>query len=458
MARDDYNGGRNQGRNGAGPRQNSRGPVNNNRNAGGQGYNGPQRYNGQGYNGPQGYNGQGYNGPQGYNGQGYNRGGSRPQGRNGAPQRNRQPVRGDSRPRTPSGRKKGGKKKGGTIAIIILELIIIAICGFGAYWLFFRTDVTKITEVNMNSDAVEENIADSVKENAQMKGYWNIALFGVDARDDLLDSGTRTDTIIIASIDRETGNVKLCSVYRDTYLNLCSESGDKYSKCNEAYAYGGPEQALNMLNKNLDMDIKDFVTIGFGGLTELINDIGGVEISVEENEIEHLNNYQSTMAQSMGIKYTEVKSAGVQTLDGLQATAYCRIRYTAGDDFARAARQREVIQAILDKAVTLDKNTLVDAANNIFDKKMATSLRLTDIVDLLGNVGHYNIVAEDGFPQESMRATGKVGGKSVIAPISLESNVEWLHGFLFGDEGYEVSQSVKDYSGVISSKTSGLAH
>jgi len=353
-----------------------------------------------------------------------------------------------------SGRKKSSKK---TIAIIIAELLIIAICVVAAYFLFIRTDVTKITEVNLDDEEVQENISDSVKNNEAMSDYWNIALFGVDSRDDVLDSGTRTDTIIIASINQTTGEIKLCSVYRDTYLNLQSDDGDTYSKCNAAYAYGGPTQAINMLNANLDMDIEDFVTIGFGGLVDIINDLGGVEISIEEDEILHLNNYQSTMATDLGIDYTPVTTTGTQTLDGLQATAYCRIRYTSGNDFTRAARQREVIQAILDKAQTADVSTLIDIANSVFDE-MATSLELSKIIDLVSDVSSYSIVGDDGFPQESMRATGKVDGASIVAPVTLESNVVWLHEFLFDDTDYEVSDTVKEYSEVIAAKTASITN
>jgi LCP family protein required for cell wall assembly len=363
----------------------------------------------------------------------------------------RRPQQGSRRP-SPARRRNSRSRT----AIIAIELIVIAVCAVGVIFLFGKSKATNIVEVDSDSEKVRSEMSSEVTENQTMKGYWNIALFGVDTRDDMLDEGTRTDTIIIASINQDNGEVKLCSVYRDTYLNLCSEGKERFSKCNEAYAYGGPDQAMIMLNRNLDMNITDFVTIGFSGLTEVIDKIGGVDISIEENEIEHLNNYQSTMAQKMGVSYDKVTSPGVQKLNGLQATAYCRIRYTAGDDFARAARQREVIQAIMDKASTLDINTLNDAANSVFDKKMATNLKLSQIMDLLKDVKKYHIVAEDGFPQESMRTTGKIDGKSVVAAKPLDSNVVWLHQFLFDENDYKVSDTVREYSSVVGQKTSAL--
>ena len=167
-----------------------------------------------------------------------------------------------------------------------------------------------------------------------MKGYRNIALFGVDSRDGELDKSTRTDTIIIASINQDTKEVKMISVLRDTYLNL---STDTYNKANSAYAKGGPKQAIAMLNMNLDMNITDFVTIGFDGLIDVIDAVGGIEIDVQENEIPHLNSYQISMVGKQdgtlnakgepnyvateGVDYIPVTTAGLQKLNGLQATA-----------------------------------------------------------------------------------------------------------------------------------------
>ena len=334
---------------------------------------------------------------------------------------------------------------------MIAEVLVACILIFVAYTVFFKVDVTKVGKVNMNEEVISQSISETVAENKEMKGYTNLALFGVDSREGELTKKTRSDTIIICSINNDTGDIKLCSVYRDTYLNL---SNDEYTKCNAAYAEGGPEQAISMLNMNLDMDIENFVTIGFRGLTDVVDALGGVTIEVTDAEISHLNNYQSTMATEMKRDYTPVKSAGVQTLDGLQATAYCRIRYTAGDDFRRAERQRTVLMACLDKAKTMSYSQLEAVANKAFGETY-TSLDLSEILELLKNVANYNVVDNNGFPEESMRATGTIGktGSCVVAR-DLESNVVWLHNFLFNDSSYTVSDDVKKYSDKIKSDTS----
>ena len=270
-------------------------------------------------------------------------------------------------------------------------------------------------------------------------------------KESLLYKGSRSDSIMIASINMDTGDIKLVSVYRDTYLNTGTDS---YQKCNAAYSYGGAEQAVKMLNMNLDMDITNFVTVGYKGLSEVIDGLGGIYIDVDSEEIKHINNYQIGIAEVLKCDYTPVTETGMQLLNGLQATAYCRIRYTAGNDFKRAARQREVIQAIEDQAKKADYATLSKVFNSAIDD-IYTSLDSKDILDLLGNISNYRIVDEGGFPEETMRDTGNIGAKgSCVIPVNLESNVVWLHQFLFDDANYSVTSNVKEYSNKIESDTS----
>ncbi|RKM54511.1 LytR family transcriptional regulator [Butyrivibrio sp. X503] len=373
-----------------------------------------------------------------------------------------------SRNASRSGSSRGGASRGGSrkkknnkaLFLLIAEVLVAAILVIVAYNVFIKMGATKVGKVNLDEEAISKTISENVASNTQMKGYTNIALFGVDTRDEAKNPGsikkkTRSDTIIIASINNETGEIKLCSVYRDTYLNL---SNDSYTKCNAAYAEGGPMQAISMLNMNLDMDIKDFITIGFKGLSDVVDALGGVEIEVTEDEITHLNNYQSSMATELKMDYKPVESAGVQTLNGLQATAYCRIRYTKGDDFKRAQRQRTVLMACLEKAQGMSPDKLEEIANKAFGETY-TSLDIQDILALLKNISKYKVVDDNGFPEESMRGTGTVGKKgSCVIPKDLASNVKWLHQFLFDDSSYEVSPDVQKYSDKIQSDTSAYVN
>lgn len=345
--------------------------------------------------------------------------------------------------------KKQSKKKRTKIILFIVEIFVLLLMVVVLYGVL-KTE--KVGKVDIPEEDIVINEEVQEKTETTMKGYWNIALFGVDSTTGALTKNTRSDSIMIASINQDTGECKLVSVYRDTYLNL---SNDSYNKCNAAYAKGGPMQAINMLNMNLDMNITDFVTIGFSGLSNTIDALGGVMIDVDNAELKHINNYQITMADNLKRSYTPVTSTGYQLLDGLQATAYCRIRYTAGDDFKRAERQREVLMAVADKAKTASPATLNSIANDVFGE-IYTSLDLSEILSLLGDIAKYEITDQAGFPEETMRATGIIGSKgSCVVPVSLADNVKWLHELLFEDEAYEPSDAVQKYSNQVASDTNG---
>ncbi|MDE7198564.1 MAG: LCP family protein [Lachnospiraceae bacterium] len=361
---------------------------------------------------------------------------------------------GSSSGKRSSGKKKSSKKAQARkqrrrIILFVAEIMILLVAVVVLYGVLAGTGSGKMV-IKEKDIIINETVQEA--QETTMKGYRNIALFGVDSTTGALTKNTRSDTIMIASINQDTGECKLVSVYRDTYLNL---SNDSYNKCNAAYAKGGPEQAINMLNMNLDMNITDFVTVGFAGLTDSIDALGGVMIDVDDSEISHLNNYQLCIAEDLKRSYTPVQNTGYQLLDGLQATGYCRIRYTAGDDFKRAERQREVLLAVSDQAKKANLTTLTETATSVFDE-VYTSLDLSEIVDMLGNVGNYYISEHSGFPQEDMRTTGTIGSKgSCVIPLSLEENVKWLHKFLFDADDYEPSSTVKECSEKIYEETNG---
>ena len=354
-----------------------------------------------------------------------------------------------SRRSQPRRKKTNQTKRVILFSVEILALVVLAL----VLWAVGKQDA--VQHITINESQIVENMNEGVEQNEVMQGYRNIALFGLDARDDDLKKGNRSDTIMIASINQDTDEVKLVSIYRDTYLNL---SNDTYNKCNAAYAAGGPEQAILMLNMNLDMNITEYISINFNGLIELVDSLGGVQIDVEEAEIEHLNNYQKSMFSTesrvvLSDDYTPVTKAGLQTLNGMQATAYCRIRATAGDDFRRAERQRTVLLACLDKAKSASFSQLETALDSVLPH-VATNLDTAEILSVLQEVGNYTVAGTDGFPFEDTRATGRLGSKgSCVIPVDLETNVIALHNFLFEQEEYTPSEQVKSYSAKISSDT-----
>ncbi len=306
------------------------------------------------------------------------------------------------------------------------------------------TETEASAEPTVDKEAISQELYD------RYSGLFNIAFFGVDSREGELGKGTRSDSIMICSIDMQTHEVKLISVFRDTYLNL---GNDSYNKCNSAYALGGPEQALSMLNMNTDLYITDYITVGFRGLINAVDSLGGVDIELTDEEVTYLNDYAMMMSQELDIPYTPVNAPGLQTLNGLQATAYCRIRYTAGSDFKRAERQRDVLTAMLEKAKTVSFSSLSDAVAAIMPN-VSTSLSVDDFIKMISVASDYEVTVSDGFPFEGMRNGGTIGQKgSCVVPTDLTKNVRHLHELLFDDEAYEPSDSVKKYSQIIKSDT-----
>ncbi len=356
----------------------------------------------------------------------------------------------------------GQKKWKLGVPLLILEFLVLVAAVIVLYVITTTTNEIERTDLDEEHIIINEEVAEEKSENRNEeeksdeqtntapKGYRNIALFGVDARDGELGRGTRSDTIIIASINQDTHEIKLVSVYRDTYLNL---GNDTYNKCNGAYAKGGPEQAITMLNINMDLDITDYVTVGFSGLIDAIDCLGGIEIEITESEINHLNNYQLCMAEEMGVDYTPVTNPGLQTLNGMQATAYCRIRYTKGDDFRRAERQRDVLGAMMIKAKGASLTTLRDVVTAVLPS-VNTSLNVNEMISVLGTLAEYNVVASEGFPFESERINATVGSKGdCIIPTTLEENVTMLHELLFEEKNYTPSKQVKTMSEEITQQT-----
>lgn len=300
----------------------------------------------------------------------------------------------------------------------------------------------ELGDAGINTDLADDTLL-------KMNGYTNIALFGLDNRESGDYDTGHSDTIIIASINNKTREVRLVSVYRDTYLRI--DSDDSYSKANSAYYKGGPEQAVKMLNSNLDLNITEYACVDWAALVQAIDALGGVDIEVTAQEAELINAYIFEIDAMMGTTSEAVYGEGVKTLTGAQATSYARIRKTAGDDFKRSSRQRIVIEAMLNKAKTASLGTLLEICNVVFDD-ISTSLELSEILGLAMHVKDYQIVSTSGFPFDMTTKQISKIGDSVI-PIVLENNVKQLHLYLFGTENYETSNTVKHISNTIMEKT-----
>lgn len=322
--------------------------------------------------------------------------------------------------------------------VLIVLFIIIFVLAFVLYS-YIQSKLNKINYVTLNKEELE--ISENVKE-----GYRNIALFAVDSRNLESYSGSRSDGIIILSINEKTKDAKLVSVYRDSYVQV---DGHGYTKINHAYAYGGPTLAIKTLNKNLDLNISEFVAVNFEAVSDAVNLIGGIEIKVESNEVAQLNKYIKETADIMGTTANSIPKAGTYTLNGVQAVAYGRIRKTAGGDYKRTERMRTVIMKTFEKAKKMDIGTLNKLVDTVLPE-VQTNITSNEILSLATQVASYNIVDNKGWPY---KVTEKTLDASYVIPTTLESNVEQLHKELFDQDDYVVPNSVKEISNNIAKKT-----
>ena len=337
------------------------------------------------------------------------------------------------------------RRKKHPIRNFFLAILLLALLLAGGTLLYLRSLLQTVNSVELE-DVLQSSISMQVQEDRTMAGYQNIALFGVDSREqDLLSGDNRSDAIMICSINKKTGEIKLVSVYRDTLLDI---GGGEMRKCNAAYAFGGPQQAVAMLNTNLDLNITDFVTVGFEGLADTIDALGGIDLEITEEEMEYMNSYMDDMYYEIGTDYDEVTDYGMQHLSGIQATAYCRISYTEGDDFKRAQRQRTVLALTMQKAKEANPLQLIAAANAALGKT-ATSLSSGELLMFILRAKAMDLTDSTGFPTEEDRIFATINGESCVVPYYLTTNVRKLHETLFGQEGYEPSPTVAEINDTI---------
>ena len=336
--------------------------------------------------------------------------------------------------------------KGLKAILIILLILVIIVIGIGvAGYTFVNGKINKIKkeDIDVSSVGISEETS------KQLKGYRNIALLGIDSRADDYGLGNRSDCIIIASLNEKTSEVKLISVYRDTYVYVTENGTKKLDKITHAYSYGGAQNTLKSLNEALDLNITEFVTVNFDAVIAAVDSLGGVYIDIDNSEIKYINDYIDATSQSSGIKSKHVTKTGRQKLDGVQAVAYSRIRYTSGGDYKRTERMRTVVEAMLSKAKTLGVSQLNSFADTILPK-IRTNISSGDIWGLVPKLASFKVTESLGWPYETK---GITLDRWYGVPVTLQSNVERLHKEAFGQDDYEASDAVKEMNAAIIKKT-----
>lgn len=345
--------------------------------------------------------------------------------------------------------KKAQKRKRKILIILLEFIILVSVILFAAYS-YLSNGMKSMERLPWNPREIK-NPEISQEKQEQMKGYWTIAVFGVDSRNDSVGKGNNSDVNIICNINQDTGEIKLVSVFRDTYLNINDKNS--YNKINSAYLQGGPDQTVKALNKNMDLDIDDYVTFNWKAVADAINILDGIDVELSKAEFYYINAFVTETVKATGVPSTPVKHAGLVHLDGVQAVAYGRLRLM-DTDYARTERQRKIISLAFDKAKKADWATLNNIIQTVFPQ-VSSSVELPDILMMGRDIGKLHLGESTGFPAD--RSDANMGSKGAcVIPQTLESNVKDLHQFLFGDEDYATTDMVRTISKKILADT-GLA-
>ncbi len=330
--------------------------------------------------------------------------------------------------KTPQKRTK--KNKGFIIfSIVFLSIFGLLLAGVGGVLWYFQydrndaLDALSDTELGVNS-SLSNNVT-------------NIALFGIDTRNVI--SGTRgnSDSIMILSIDKTHNTIKITSVMRDMLTPI---EGHAANKVNAAYAYGGPELAIKTLNQVFNLNIRDYATVNFAGMADIIDAMGGIEVDITEAERQDANKHIRWLSVTSGTPNVQIARAGLQNLSGTQAVAFARIRYVSTssgvrDDYGRTDRQRYVMEQLFNKALSMGKSKYPSVIKALLPH-METSLTYADILSmsgiLTGDISFKQARIPQGYAMQiSNRDFPTYLGAALY--INLDYAAEMLHGFIYDD-------------------------
>jgi len=356
--------------------------------------------------------------------------------------------------KTPIVKTRGSKRKSKKKMIIIISLLaLLCLTAAGAIWGYtiLNDKIDKIDYVETPQGS--EKFGIDAKVAADLKNYENILILGVDDTESKKDkfTGARSDAIIIASINKTTGEVLLTSVMRDTYMEMQDSDGDYImDKVTHAHHYGGGLDACRTLNRNLDLNITKFVIFNWGSVANLVDSMGGIELDVKGEELIELNVIGEETAKVLGKSYTWLGEPGLQKLNGVQAAAYCRIRHSAGGDQGRTERARATFAALFAKAKTLSLTQL----NQVADKSLPgirVNMTNKQILGFIFDINKYQLGANRMFPYEYYG--GLVDETWYAVPLELSTNVSKLHLELFKQENYIPSDTLMEINDKIIEKS-----
>lgn len=314
------------------------------------------------------------------------------------------------------------------IIFSITSILFILFLSFAIIINNYLSKINKTTidknDLSIKEYTLEEKKADdNIIPNNDIK---NIALFGIDETEGITG---RSDCIMILTIDNMHKKLKLSSIIRDSYVMIPTK--DKKDKINHAYAFGGPQLALKTLNLNFNLNLSQFVAVNFSSLPKIIDMLGGITLDITTDELKHINNYINDLNNKNGTNSPNIITSGSQKVDGTQALAYCRIRYTDGGDFERSQRHRTVITQIIDKC----KNIPLTQYSSFLDELLPlvhTNLESSEILSLAVNLSMLkdHPLLQDRFPRDE-DGNGKLIGGIYYYVFDENTTTQKMHQFIF---------------------------
>ncbi|MDD5986919.1 MAG: LCP family protein [Eubacteriales bacterium] len=340
------------------------------------------------------------------------------------------------------GRGRGRRRRfnvGKVIRNILILLLILFLIFVGVF--FHMTSSLDRVETQKDDFAIEDSVA------KDLKGYRNIAILGLDARADESYDGSRTDAIIILSIKRSSGKIHMISVMRDSYLKMADANGSLIlDKITHAHHYGGGVDTCAALNRSLDLNISEFMIFNWKAVADLVDALDGIEVDVKKNEIRDLNKWGPETAENCGGTWTRITKTGRQTINGVQATTYCRIRKTSGGDTGRGNRYKKVVSAVMKKIVTHPAK-LAKVSSDVFPK-IRTNMNKLQLLTAVLNAPRYRFDKSISWPKDYYGGLLS-NGIWYAVPTTLSSDVSWLHKKAFDEGSYTPSGTCEDISNEI---------
>lgn len=282
------------------------------------------------------------------------------------------------------------------IVLCIFSAIILTIAALYTYSYYTVNNiVNKSEKIDLKEDELGVVDEEELKQYDDYTEILNIALLGIDSTD---STSGRSDSIMVATLDPIHNKLKLTSFMRDSYVNI---SNYGYDKLNHAYAYGGANLAINTLNTNFGLNITDFVTVDFASLPKIIDSLGGITIDITGEELNYINGYINNINSVSGTNSPIITTPGAHHVDGAQALAYSRIRYTSGGDFKRTERQRTVLTALFNKALNVPATQYLDVISTLA-QYATTNLNTNEILKLATKIGSMGLngvtIEQERFP------------------------------------------------------------